>query len=76
MRLQLQAQKRQIRLPGKRWSDNPTGKMLLALVDGLIVRRFDDAGWLLCSPPHMTGRTAEVARYAGFDLHAIYATPT
>lgn len=76
VRLHLQAQGCRILLPGKRWSDNPTGKMLLALVEHLIVCRLDqDSPWWLCSPPHSIQRAEEVARYAGLDLLAIYGTP-
>ena len=73
VRLQLQASQGRILLPGKRWSNNPTGKMLLALVDGLTVARVDAGPWELGSPPHMTARAREVASLAGFDLDAMYA---
>lgn len=75
VRRQLQAQRQRILLPGKRWSDNPTGKMLLALVGNLVVCRSGAGPWELCSPPHMTQRAAQVAALAGFDLEAIYRSP-
>lgn len=76
VRLQLQAQGRRILLPGKRWSDNPTGKMLLAMLEHLIVCRLHgDSRWWLCSPPSAIRRAAEIATYAGLDLHAIYGAP-
>lgn len=76
VRLQLQARGRRILLPGKRWSDNPTGKMLLAMLEHLIVCRLHgDSRWWLCSPPNAVKRAAEIANYAGLDLHAIYGAP-
>jgi transposase len=76
VRAKLQARNGRILLPGKRWSDNPTGKMLLALVEHLVVCRLAaDARWWLCSPPRTIGRAEEVARYAGLDLLSIYGPP-
>ena len=75
VRCQLQTTKQKILLPGKRWSAKPTGKMLLALVTGLSVARTASGPWTLASPPHMTARASEVAHLAGYDLHALYATP-
>ena len=76
VRLRLQATGGQIQLPGKKWSANPTGKMLLALVSGLSVGSSGHGPWRLASPPHMIERAAHVARLAGFDLSAIYTTPS
>lgn len=75
VRLRLQAAQSQIQLPGKRWTNNPTGKMLLAMVGGLSVGRHGADPWTLSSPPHMTERAARVTRLAGFDLHALYTAP-
>lgn len=75
VRLRLQATGAKIQLPGKKWSDNPTGKMLLSLVSGLSVGRLGSGPWRLVSPPHMTERAATIARLAGFDLTATYTAP-
>lgn len=75
VRLRLQATAAKIQLPGKKWSDNPTGKMLLSLVSGLSVGRLGSGPWRLVSPPHMTERAATIARLAGFDLTATYTAP-
>lgn len=74
-RLRLQADRQKILLPGKRWSDNPTGKMLLALVDPLFVGRAGDGPWCLASPRRRTERARQVAAIVGFDLDALYSSP-
>ena len=75
VRLALAAAKRQILLPGKRWSGRPTGRMLLDLVQRVAVCRTPGGDWWLCSPPTITSRAEEVVRLAGFDFETIYTTP-
>lgn len=72
VRQSLQGTDDKILLPGKRWSDKPTGKMLLALVSGLTVSRVDASPWTVSSPPHMTARARQVAQLSGYDLDTIY----
>jgi transposase len=67
-RCHLRDTKKQILLPGKRWSTKPTGKMLLALVNGLSVAGIGFGSWTLASPPHMTDRAREVANLIGYNL--------
>ena len=76
MRQRLQTTADKILLPGKRWSDKPTGKMLLALVSGLTVSRVDSGPWAVSSPPHMTARARQVSQLSGYDLDIIYASRT
>lgn|GEM_PF-6528005 len=76
VRLALAAAKQRILLPGKMWSERPTGKMLLDLVGRIAVCRTPSGPWRLCSPPNMTGRAEEVVRLAGFNFEAIYTGVT
>jgi len=71
VRLALAAAKQKILLPGKKWSQRPTGKMLLDLLGRISVCRTPSGPWRLCSPPHMTNRAEQVVRLAGFDFEAI-----
>jgi transposase len=72
VRLALAAAKQKILLPGKKWSERPTGKMLLDLVGRVAVCRTPSGPWRVCSPPHMTARAAQVVTLAGFNFEAIY----
>lgn len=72
VRAALAAVKQKILLPGKRWSERPTGKMLLDLVGGLSVARIGSGPWMISSPPHMAARAKEVVRLAGFDFDALH----
>ena len=73
VRAALATAKRKILLPGKRWSERPTGKMLLDLVAGVAVARIGSGPWMISSPPRMAARAEEVVRLAGFDFHVLYS---
>lgn len=76
VRMALAAAKQKILLPGKKWSERPTGTMLLDLVGRIAVCRTPSGPWRLCSPPNITRRAEEVVRLAGFDFEAIYTRAT